>query len=193
MKNKHTTILPNRLLYKKEYLLDFTFGCGGYIKNLILKQKFKIIYTIDVSQISYLISNKIYNKFFFFFRLKIKNINKIFKRFNLINVDFIIYDQGINSYEIKNFYYKLNKKKYLENKVKLNVLNLKFIFFKIIKYFKKKFKLLILTFSLYEHYKIILFLKKIKKIKIKIFKPNKFEISLNNSIKNVLIHLIYVN
>ncbi|AFP84274.1 16S rRNA (cytosine(1402)-N(4))-methyltransferase [Candidatus Carsonella ruddii] len=192
MKNKHITILPNKFLYKKKYLLDLTFGCGGYTKNLLNTFNFNIIYSFDLSQVSYLISNKLYNKSFFFFKLKIKNIGKIIKRFNLLKIDFIIYDQGFNSFEIKNFYYNFKKKKYFKKKIIINILNLKYIFFEIINFFKKKFKLLILIFNLYEYYKIILFLKKIKKFKFKIIKPNKFEISLNNSIKNSLIYLIYV-
>ncbi|WP_433927747.1 hypothetical protein [Candidatus Carsonella ruddii] len=186
MINKHITFFPNKFK-KKINCLDLTFGFGGYslIYNL-----YNLI-SIDKNFSSILISRKIFKRNFFIFKTKIKNLYFILKRFNFIKSNLLLYDQGFNSCEIKNTYYKFNKINYIIKKNNINK-NLYFIFYKILFFLKKNFFLIFNTFNFYDYNKIIFFLKKTKIFKYKIFKLNFFEKSLNNSFKNSLMIIIYV-
>ncbi|ATX33485.1 hypothetical protein CUN91_00775 [Candidatus Carsonella ruddii] len=186
MINKHITFFANKF-NKNIKCIDLTFGFGGYnfiynIYNLI---------SIDKNLSSILISRKIFKKNFFIFNIKIKNFFFILKKFNFKKSNLLIYDQGFNSCEIKNFFYYFKKKKYNFEKNKINN-NLYFIFYKIILYLEKKFFIALSVFNFYDYYKTILFIKKIKIFKFKIFKLNLFEKSLNNGIKNSIFIILYV-
>ncbi|AFP84093.1 putative S-adenosyl-methyltransferase MraW [Candidatus Carsonella ruddii HT isolate Thao2000] len=185
MINKHTSFLPNKFK-KKIFFLDLTFGLGGYI----LQNIYHKLIAIDRNYYSIFLSRKKYKKNFFIFNIKIKKIFYLLKRFNFININIIIYDQGFNSCEIKNFFYKFKKKHYIKKK---NFINKNFlsIFNKIIYFVNKNFFFIINTFNYYDFKKNYLFIKKIN-LKIKIVKLNSFEISLNNSFKNSKMLIIYV-
>lgn len=186
MINKHITFFPNKI-FKKYNFLDLTFGFGGY--NYSYKYVKKIV-SFEKEYYSIFLSRKKYKKNFFIFYLKIKNIIFLLKRFNFKNFNILIYDKGFNSCEIKKNFYFLIKKNYKKNQYKIGK-NLFFIFNFIIKFLKKNFLIIINIFNIYEYFKIIFFLKKIN-IKFKILKMNNFEISLNNSIKNSKMFIIYV-
>ncbi|AFP83909.1 S-adenosyl-methyltransferase MraW [Candidatus Carsonella ruddii] len=186
MINKHITFLPNKL-NKKMFFLDLTFGLGGYILS---KNFFKLI-AIDKNLFSIYLSRNKYKKNFFIFNIKIKKIFFILKRFNIFNINVLIYDQGFNSCEIKNFFYKLKINYYKEKKFLINK-NFLFIFNKLIYFFKKNFFFIINIFDNYNLKKFFLFIKIINKFKIKIIKLNFFEISLNNSFKNSKMIIVYV-
>ncbi|AFP83719.1 putative S-adenosyl-methyltransferase MraW [Candidatus Carsonella ruddii CS isolate Thao2000] len=178
MKNKHLSILPNIFFNKIKYFYDLTFGCGGYSINFIKKNKNIKCICLDLKLSSKKILNLLYNKNFIFFLQKIKNFYKILLRFNLKKANLIIYDQGYSTCQIKNKFYIYNKKIYKNNKNIINK-NLKNIFFNIIYFFKKKFIMMYLTFNIYEYYKLLLFLKKVKKFYLKKINSNYFEKSIN--------------
>ncbi|AGS06548.1 S-adenosyl methyltransferase [Candidatus Carsonella ruddii] len=186
MINKHITLLPNK--FKKNInCVDLTFGFGGY--NVL--NNYKLLISIDKNLYSKFVSKKNYNKNFFIFITKIKNVKNILKRFKFNKINLLIYDQGFNSCEIKNFFFFLDKKKYLLKKHIINN-NLKYIFNNLICYCSKNLLFVINTFNIYEQTKIYLFLKKIKKFNLKKIKINFFEISLNNGFKKSLMNFIYV-
>lgn len=187
MINKHITLLPNK--FKKNInCVDLTFGFGGYNASL---NNYKLLVSIDKNLYSKFVSKKKYNKNFFIFTIKIKNVKNILKRFKFNKINLLIYDQGFNSCEIKNFFYFFKKKKYLLKKNIINN-NLKYVFNDLICYFSRKLLFIINTFSIYEQIKIVLFLKKIKKFNLKKIKMNFFEISLNNGFKKSLMNFVYV-
>ncbi|WGS66725.1 hypothetical protein MEJ65_00310 [Candidatus Carsonella ruddii] len=186
MINKHITFLPNKL-NKKLFFLDLTFGLGGY--NLYYN--FFFLIAIDKNLSSILLSRKKYKKNFFIFKTTIKKKFFLIKRFKFNNINVLIYDQGFNSCEIKNNYYKLNFKTYLNKKIMLNN-NFYCIFNNLINFFNKRFFFIFNVFDNYNLKKIFFFLKKIKIFKFKLIKLNFFEISLNNSFKNSKMIILYV-
>ncbi|WMC19918.1 MAG: hypothetical protein NVS86_00305 [Candidatus Carsonella ruddii] len=185
MINKHITFLPNKI-NKKLFFLDLTFGLGGYLYN-----KYNYLIAIDKNLFSIFLSRKKYKKNFFIFKLKIKKKFFLLKRFKFNNINVLIYDQGFNSCEIKNNYYKLNLKLYVKKKTIINN-NYYHIFNNLIIFYNKKFFFIFNIFDNYNLKKTVFFLKKIKIFKFKIIRLNFFEISLNNSFKNSKMIIIYV-
>ncbi|WMC19320.1 MAG: hypothetical protein NVS84_00310 [Candidatus Carsonella ruddii] len=186
MINKHITFFPNKL-NKKLFFLDLTFGLGGY--NLY--NDFFFLIAIDKNISSIFLSRKRYKKNFFIFNIIIKKKKFLLKRFKFYNINVLIYDQGFNSCEIKNIFYKLNFKFYL---IKKTILNNNFfnIFNNLINFFYKKFFFIFNIFDKYNFKKTFFFLKKVKIFKFKLIKLNFFEISLNNSFKNSKMIILYV-
>ncbi|MFI4870108.1 MAG: hypothetical protein ACH6QM_00575 [Candidatus Carsonella ruddii] len=185
MINKHISLFSNKLNKNINYL-DLTFGNGGYVYN-----NFNYLISIDINYQSYFIIKKKFKKNFFIFNIKIKHVFFILKRFNFNKINLTLYDQGFNTCNVKNYFYKLCKKKYTFFKKKINN-NFKIIFNKQLIIFKKKFIIIYNCFNYYDFLKLIFFLKKIKKFKTKLIKMNKFELSINNNNKNFLMLIIYV-
>ncbi|AFP83529.1 16S rRNA (cytosine(1402)-N(4))-methyltransferase [Candidatus Carsonella ruddii] len=191
MKNKHLSILPNIFFKKIKYFYDLTFGCGGYSINFIKKNKNIKCICLDLKLSSKKILNFLFNKNYIFFLQKIKNFLKILLRFNIKKANLIIYDQGYSTCQIKNKLYNYKKNIYKIKKYILNK-NLKNIFFDIIFFFNKKFIMIYLTFNIYEYYKLLLFLKKIKKICLKKINSNFFEKSINKGCFFSNINILFI-
>ncbi|UNB92128.1 hypothetical protein G3R23_00310 [Candidatus Carsonella ruddii] len=186
MINKHITFFPNKIK-RKINCLDLTFGNGGYHSNY----NYNFLISLDKNYISIKISKKKFKKKFYIFKVKIKKIYFLLKRFNFNKINIFIYDQGFNTCHIKTYFYKLSKKKYNIEKKKTNS-NLNSIFKNQLFICEKNFFIIYNVFDYYEFLKLIFFLKKIKKFKIKLLKMNNFEKSLNNGVKKSCMFIIYV-
>lgn len=97
-------VINNFNLSNKENIVDCTFGAGGYSKAILKNSQANVI-AIDkdpeaIERAKFLI--KEYPSRFQIFQSSFANIKKVIKQTNLKNVDGIVLDLGVSSFQIDN-------------------------------------------------------------------------------------------